>query len=40
LADLDAQSAKLIEIIDNLAPDFIFLTGDYVPHEKNVSDLD
>jgi predicted MPP superfamily phosphohydrolase len=31
LADLDAQAAKLLEIINNLKPDLIFLTGDYVP---------
>lgn len=31
LADLDAQAAKLLEIINKLKPDLIFLTGDYVP---------
>lgn len=31
LTDLDAHAAELLEIINNLKPDFIFLTGDYVP---------
>jgi hypothetical protein len=30
LAEFDAQAVKLLETIDNLKPDLIFLTGDYV----------
>jgi hypothetical protein len=31
LASFDSQAAKLLEILKELKPDFVFLTGDYVP---------